>query len=118
MEQQERNLLEEAKKIASQLKPGYKTRDLLDCGSGFVEESILSFSKDSCLWVAILCVTGYFAFKEVTPQWVEAYSNLILLSPQVYVEFDINHKIIAWAVVQEKFCDDDTASVKKMVRAV
>lgn len=113
------NVIEEVLKIVNQLKPGLKpTRDLLDCGSGFVAQSAFSFTRDACYWVVILC-DDYFAFKEVTPEWVKAYSYVVLLSEQVFVEYDLNHKITAWAVVQEKLCDGEgMAAVKKAVRAV
>ncbi|MFZ5645040.1 MAG: hypothetical protein ACOY46_15785 [Bacillota bacterium] len=119
MEKQKNPLIDEALRLVSQMRPDLKaTRDLCDCGGGFVEESVFSFSKNCCLWVVILCNTGQFAFKEITPDWIKTYSNLILSSPEVFVEFDINHKICAWAVEQDKICVEEGQSLVKKTRPV
>lgn len=119
MEEQDMNFVDEVMKIVKDLKPDFAlNRGLLDCGCGFAEESIFSFSKDCCLWIVLLCKTGNFACKPVTAQWIETFSNLILKSPRVFVEFDINHKITGWAVAQEKICCIEDSLSKKMVRAV
>ena len=93
------------KNCVANLKPDWKIKDdKCGCGHGFVDESAFTFSKCSNLWIVYLCETRDFAFKEVDCEWIESFSNLILESPQVFVEFDINHHITAWTAIQEKKC--------------
>jgi len=95
---------EKMKDLIRRMKPGWNTtRGFVDGGEDFVDESIFSFSHDGNFWLVITC-GGTFAWKEVSSQWVEIFSNLILQSPRVFVEFDFNHKIINWRVLQDKEC--------------
>lgn len=117
MEEVRMSSLEEVLKILGKLKPHFKMTRHLESGSGLVSESYFTFShSENYYWIVILCGTGTFAFKEITPEWIKFYSNLILQSPKVYVEWDINHYITDWAVGQYKVCEEETE--KKLVRAV
>lgn len=79
-----------------------------DCGSGWVRESYFTFSHcGKYYWIAILCAPETFAFKQITPEWVNLYSNLLLSSPEVYIEWDRCHQITDWTVKQSKVCDLD-----------
>jgi len=86
-------------------------------GSGCASESIFSFSPcGNYYWIVIICKSGTFAFKHITPDWLRTYSNLILSSTQVYVEWNMNHYITGWSVEQDKFCGHHAD--RKMVRAI
>jgi hypothetical protein len=98
-------LLEDICKIANKVKPNVRMiPGCIDGGKGFVEESIFAFSKSGSFWIVVLCETGRVAFKKVTPEWIQAFSNLILSSPEVFVVFDSKHHIVEWAVAQDKTC--------------
>jgi len=95
---------ETMKDLIRQVKPDWNaTHGFIDGGEDFVAESIFSFSKHGNFWIVITC-SGAFAWKEISSKWVETFANLILKSPRVFVEFDFNHKIINWRVLQDKEC--------------
>ncbi len=86
-------------------------------GSGCASESIFSFSHcGNYYWIVIICDSGTFAFKHISPDWIRTYANLILSSTAVCVEWNMNHYITDWTVEQDKFCGDNAD--RKMVRAV
>lgn len=76
-------------------------------GRGFVSESILAFSEHGSFWVCLICDTEDYAYKEISPGWVDYYSNLVLTAPEIWVEFDRCHRIVKWAVMQDKVCPLD-----------
>jgi len=103
--QMEASYLEEVSEILGQLKPQLSMERGLKNGSGRVSESFFVFNKKGrYFWIVILCGRGTFAFKHITPEWIKIYSNLILSSPIVFVEWNINHYITDWAVEQDKVC--------------
>lgn len=71
-------------------------------GFGFVQESIFSFHCGRALWIVLLCDLETVAFKEVSAEWLEAVSNVVLSSPEIFVEFDRCHRIVEWAALQQK----------------
>ncbi|OPY56180.1 MAG: hypothetical protein A4E55_02201 [Pelotomaculum sp. PtaU1.Bin035] len=104
--QTEVSYLEEVSEILSKLRPQFRMDRGCKTGNGKVGESIFAFSpKGRYYWVVIVCGTGSFAYKHITPEWIEIYSNLILLSSEVFVEWNINHYITNWAVEQDKICE-------------
>jgi hypothetical protein len=112
LEKEKDPYVEEVFKSLSKLKPQWKlTRDIADGGSGFVSESVLTFSRSASLWIVRL-YNDNFAFKKITPEWVQTFSNLILSSPYVFVVYDIHHRILEWSVEQEKFCPPFTKDKK------
>ncbi|MEW6172526.1 MAG: hypothetical protein AB1510_05585 [Bacillota bacterium] len=93
--------IEEILEILGKLKPKGQLARHEKTGSGWVCESFFTFGHRGCYyWIVI--VDGTFAFKRITCEWIKLYSNLILLSPYVYVEWDICHMITDWAVLQSK----------------
>lgn len=92
---------EEVLQIISKLKPDLKLTRLDRSGAGWVCLSVFAFSPTGrYYWIVI--ADGAIAFKRITVEWIKVYSNLILSSPDIYVEWDIAHKITAWAALQTK----------------
>jgi len=115
--QMETSYLEEVSEILSELQPQLSMERGMKTGSGRVSESFFVFNKKGrYFWIVILCGRRTFAFKHITPEWVKIYSNLILSSPRVFVEYNINHYITDWAVEQDKVCKPGPKG--DMVRAV
>ncbi|MDH7578707.1 MAG: hypothetical protein QHH75_13035 [Bacillota bacterium] len=73
-------------------------------GKGFVTESLFVATKRAIFWVVIL-KHHKFAFMRVTPEWIKAYGNIILLSPEIFVEFNRHRRIIEWTAEQDKVID-------------
>ena len=70
-------------------------------GKGFIEDSLFIVRRHRIFWVVILR-DGALAFKEVTPEWLEIFSDIITDSPNIFVEFDRCHKIVEWITHQDK----------------
>lgn len=70
-------------------------------GKGFIEDSLFIVRRHQIFWVVIL-FDGSLAFKEVTPEWMEIFSEVITDSPSIFVEFDKCHKIVEWISHQDK----------------
>ncbi len=71
------------------------------CGKGFIEDSLFIVKRHKIVWVVIL-FDGSLAFKEVTPEWLGIFSDIITDSPSIFVEFDRCHKIVEWITHQDK----------------
>ena len=70
-------------------------------GKGFLCESIFAFFRCKNFWIVQLC-DGRFAFKEISSEWIEIVSNIVLESPHIFIQFDRHHRIISWTALQEK----------------
>jgi len=73
-------------------------------GSGFVTDSFFVATKRGIFWIVRL-KGGNFAFMKVTPDWIKFYANIILLSPEIFVEFNKFHRIVLWVAEQDKVID-------------
>lgn len=103
-ELEEKEVLE----LVSELWPDWEkeTRYPACGGKGKAKESVFAFSKGcNWYWIVYLCEKCNFAFQPVTPEWIKVYADLILLSPEIDVEFDLRHRITAWAAKQDKQCE-------------
>lgn len=104
----EEKILEDVKELIKEVKPEYNMSDAsLESRrgkycSGYAYESMFAFGKHGYYWIVFLCAPGSFAYKRITADWVRYYSDLILLSPVVFVKFKCCHKIVKWAVLQDK----------------
>jgi hypothetical protein len=49
---------------------------------------------------------GAIAFKEVPPEWLEIFSEIIVDSPSIFVEFNRAHRIVEWITHQDKVKPD------------
>ncbi|MDF9408260.1 MAG: hypothetical protein A4E52_00293 [Pelotomaculum sp. PtaB.Bin013] len=110
------NELEEVLESIRSLRPERSIGHYFKGGSGMVRDSFFTFKHHGhYYWVVFVCGLETFAYKRITPEWIELYSNLILLSPEVFVVWDKEHKIIEWAVEQDKVCEFPVK--KNMTRA-
>ncbi len=70
-------------------------------GKGFVRESIFAFHKGCGLWIALLAECDVFAYKEVSPDWIHYFGDLLMDADMLFVEYDRHHRIREWAVFEE-----------------
>ncbi|MHB1418168.1 MAG: hypothetical protein ACYCX4_01060 [Bacillota bacterium] len=100
--------MQEVLEILRKIKPNWQddTRGF-ECGSSKVRESIFAFGHHfgHYYWITLLYECPFIAFKQITPAWIQAYSNLILASPEVFVEYDKCRRIVEWATAQDKKVD-------------
>lgn len=96
-------MLNEVVGIANQLKPEWKAsaQSCGHAGSGLASQSVFSFFRYRNLWIVRLC-DGRVVYKEVSAEWLEVVSGIVLNSPLIFVEFDRHNCIISWAAIQEK----------------
>lgn len=95
--------LTEISEFVEKTDPQFSARGAQACdGEGFVQESIFFVKKNQIIWIVKLSWPRTFAFKKVSPEFLEVLSEIIVDSPKIFVEFNRHHKIIAWAAIQEK----------------
>ncbi len=101
--------LQEILDVVNKVKPGWAMpQDAQGMhhrgGEGFVRESIFTVHRGCGLWIALLCDCDTFACKEVSPDWIHFFADLIMDADMVFVEFDRHHRIKEWAVFEEHDC--------------
>ncbi len=67
---------------------------------GYATESLFAFGRRGYYWIVL--VNNTFAFMRVSADWIETYSNVVLESSGIFVEYCCNHRIKAWAATQAK----------------
>ncbi|AFV11282.1 hypothetical protein Tph_c10600 [Thermacetogenium phaeum DSM 12270] len=73
-------------------------------GSGYVTDSFFVATRHKIFWIVRL-QDGGFAFMKVTPEWIKFYGNILLLSPEIFVEFNRFRRIVLWIAEQDKEID-------------
>lgn len=101
MDEQELELFQEVQESVKQCKPNCCCKPCPEGGEGFVAESLFIVKHHRIVWAVIL-VDGTVAFKEVEPEWLEIFAEVILDSPTIFVEFDCCHKIVEYVAHQDK----------------
>lgn len=95
------DVLQEVQDSVKNVKPDYAPRHCPQGGKGFVEESFFVVKRHRIFWVVIL-FNGAVAIKEVRPEWLEIFSDIITDSPNIFVVFDKCNKIVEWITHQDK----------------
>ncbi len=103
----EDELLVEIQGCVKQCKPKWVFCHCPQGGQGLIEDSIFIVRRHKIFWVVQLCKTGAIAFREVSPQFMEIFSEVIVGSPRIFVEFDRCHRITEWITIQDKECYPD-----------
>jgi len=103
----EDELLLEIQGCVKQCKPKWVFCHCPKGGQGFIDDSLFIVRRHKIFWVVQLCKTGAIAFREVSPQFMNIFSEIIVGSPRIFVEFDRHHKIINWMTLQDKECFPD-----------
>ena len=103
----EDELLIEIQGCVKQCKPKWVFCHCPQGGQGLIEDSIFIVRRHKIFWVVQLCKTGSIAFKEVSPQFMDIFSEIIVGSPKIFVEFDRCHRITEWITIQDKECCPD-----------
>lgn len=95
-------LLKEVQEIIEKLKPEWGS-GLSHChkDSDFVRESIFVVGHCRIIWIVLLAHGG-FAYKLISAEGLELYEELILESPQIFVEFDRCFQILKFLAAQDK----------------
>jgi hypothetical protein len=101
----EEQVLLEVQDSFKNVRPNCSFRRCPQGGKGFVEDSLFVVKRHRIIWVVIL-FNGTVATKEVSPEWLEIFSDIVTDSPSVFVEFDRCHKIIEWITHQDKVLPD------------
>lgn len=101
-------VLQEVQDSVKNVKPDCAIRHCPQGGQGFVEDSLFVVKRHKIFWVVIL-FNGAVALKEVSPDWLEIFSDIITDSPNIFVIFDKCHKIIQWITHQDKELPDGPA---------
>lgn len=101
MDEQELELFQEVQDSVQRCKPNCGCSPCPQGGQGFVEDSLFIVKHHKIIWAVIL-FDGTVAFKEVTPEFLEVFSEIIADSPSIFVEFDRCHKIVEWVAHQDK----------------
>ncbi|WP_407312204.1 hypothetical protein [Desulfosporosinus sp. SB140] len=101
MNEQELDLFQEVQDSVQRCRPNCACRPCPQGGRGFIEDSLFIVKNHRIIWVVIL-FDGAFAFKEVSPEWLEIFSEVIMDSPSIFVEFDKCHKIVEYITHQDK----------------
>lgn len=110
----EDELLIEIQGCVKQCKPKWVFCPCPQGGRGLVEDSLFIVRRHKIFWVVQLCKTGAIAFREVSPQFMDIFSEIIVGSPRIFVEFDRCHKITEWITLQDKVCCSDKLSEVKI----
>lgn len=100
-------LLLEIQGCVKQCKPKWVFCHCPHGGQGFIEDSLFIVRRHKIFWVVQLCKKGTIAFREVSPQFMDIFSEIIVGSPRIFVEFDWCHKITNWITIQDKECCPD-----------
>ena len=103
----EDELLLEIKGCVKQCKPKWVFCHCPQGGQGLIEDSIFVVRRHKIFWVVQLCKTGAIAFREVSPQFMEIFSEVIVGATRIFVEFDRCHRIKDWITIQDKDCCPD-----------
>ena len=101
MDEQELELFQEVQDSIQRCRPDCGCRPCPQGGRGFIEDSLFIVKNHKIIWAVIL-FDGAFAFKEVSPEFLEIFSEIIADSPSIFVEFDRCHKIVEWVTHQDK----------------
>lgn len=105
MDEQELGLFQEVQDSVKRCKPNCGCTPCPQGGRGFIEDSLFIVKHHKIIWVVIL-FGGAVAFKEVSPEWMEIFSEVITDSPSIFVEFDRHHKIVEYITHQDKVLPD------------
>ena len=100
-------LLLEIQGCVKQCKPKWVFCPCPKGGQGLVEDSLFVVRRHKIFWVVQLCKTGVIAFREVSPQFMEIFSEVIVGATRIFVEFDRCHRIKEWITIQDKDCCPD-----------
>jgi hypothetical protein len=103
----EDELLIEIQGCVKQCKPKWVFCPCPQGGQGLIEDSLFIVRRHKIFWVVQLCRTNAIAFREVSPQFMEIFSEIIVGSPRIFVEFDRCHRITEWIALQDKVCYAD-----------
>ena len=101
MDEQELELFQEVQDSVQRCKPNCDCRHCPQGGRGFIEDSLFIVRRHKIIWTVIL-FDGAIAFKEVSPEWLRIFSEIIVDSPSIFVEFDRCHKIVEYVTHQDK----------------
>lgn len=96
-------MVDDVREIIDRIKSDRKQdlqAETFDCMEGFATESFFAFGRRCYYWIVF--VNNTFAFMRVSADWIEIYSNVVLESPEIFVEYHCDHRIKAWAAVQTK----------------
>jgi len=103
--EQELELFQQIQDSVQKCKPNCGCRHYPQGGKGFIEDSLFIVRQHKIIWAVIL-FDGAVAFKEVSPEWLEVFSEIIVDSPSIIVEFDRCHKIVEYITHQDKVLPD------------
>ena len=106
-------LLLEIQGCVKQCKPKWVFCRCPQGGKGLIEDSLFIVRRHKIFWVVQLCITGAIAFKEVSPQFMNIFSEVIVGSTGIFVEFDRCHRITEWITIQDKACCLDKLPLSK-----
>lgn len=101
MNEEELKLFQDVQGAAQRCKPNCGCKPCPQGGRGFIEDSLFIVRRHKIIWVVIL-FDGAVAFKEVSPEWLEIFAEIIMDSPSIFVEFDRCHKIVEFITHQDK----------------
>ncbi len=101
MDEQELELFQGVQDSVQRCKPSCGCEPCPHGGRGFVEDSLFIVKHHKIIWAVIL-FDGTIAFKEVSPEWLEVFSEIVADSPSIFVEFDRCHKIVEYITHQDK----------------
>ena len=101
MNEQELELFQEVQDSVQRCKPSCGCEPCPQGGRGFVEDSLFIVKHHKIIWAVIL-FDGAVAFKEVSPEWLEVFSEIVVDSPSIFVEFDSCHRIVEYVTHQDK----------------
>lgn len=99
--EQELELFQEVQDSVQRCKPKCGCRCFPQGGRGFIEDSLFIVKHHKIIWAVIL-FDGAVAFKDVSPEWLEIFAEVIMDSPSIFVEFDRCHKIVEYVAHQDK----------------
>ena len=105
MDEQELELFQEVQDWVQQCKPNCSCKHCPQGGQGFIEDSLFIVKNHKIIWAVIL-VNGTVALKEVSPEWLKIFADIVSDSPSIYVVFDRCHKIVEWITRQDKVFPD------------
>lgn len=101
MDEQELELFQEVHDSVRRCKPNCGCQQCPQGGQGDVEDSLFIVKHHKIIWSVIL-FDGTVAFKEVTPEWLETFSEIVADSLSIFVVYDGCHKIVEWITRQVK----------------
>jgi len=101
LDEQELVLFQEVQDSARRCKPSCGCEPRPHGGRGFIEDSLFIVKNHRIIWAVIL-FDGAVAYKEVSPEWLEVFSEIVVDSPSIFVEFDRCHRIVEYVTHQDK----------------